>query len=272
VRADGFIRSRYPYTAVDTWRAITAQRDSVRDTTHRPWPLPHGRWLVAQSWLDLLFAHWSVDPEVIRRLVPPVLELDTFEGRCWVGVVPFRMRTVRFADCPPVPGTSAFPEVNVRTYVKHDGRAGVFFLSLDAGNPLAVMLGRRMYGLPYLRAEITMRTHAEGVTVSSERTETAWPPAAFAARYSAHEPPALAAPGTLEHWLTERYCFYTATPAKGIRRTDIHHRPWQLQPGVLDLERNSLLEPFAVTVTAQPLLHFSAAQHVVAWPPVTIAA
>jgi uncharacterized protein YqjF (DUF2071 family) len=227
---------------------------------------------VAQSWLDLLFAHWSVERELIRRLVPPVLELDTFEDRYWVGVVPFRMRTVRFAGCPPVPGTSAFPEINVRTYVKHDGRPGVFFLSLDAGNPIAVTLGRRMYGLPYVRAEITMRTDPTGVTTSSERTETAWPPAAFAASYGPQGSAALAAPGTLEHWLTERYCFYTATPAQGIRRTDIHHLPWQLQPAVLDLKRNSLLEPFAINVTGEPLLHFSAAQHVVAWGPVAIAA
>jgi hypothetical protein len=260
-----------PYTVLDTWRGVAAQRRSVRDRTHRPWPLPAGRWLVAQSWLDLLFAHWSVEREVIRRLVPPELELDTFEGRCWVAVVPFRMRTVRFAGCPPVSGTSAFAEVNVRTYVKHDGRSGVFFLSLDASNPIAVAIGRRMYGLPYLRAEITMRTDATVLRTRCQRTETAWPPAAFAATYGPHEPPAIAAPGTLEHWLTERYCFYTATPAQGIRRTEIHHLPWQLQPAVLDVEHNSLLEPFGITVAAQPLLHFSAAQHVVAWPAVAVA-
>lgn len=98
----GSLAREDPYTVVDTWRRVAAQRRSVRDRTRRPWPLPAGRWLVAQSWLDLLFAHWSVEREVVRRLVPPELELDTFEDRCWVAVVPFRMRTARFAGCLPV--------------------------------------------------------------------------------------------------------------------------------------------------------------------------
>jgi len=260
-----------PYTPLDSLRALLAQRRSLRETAHRPWSLPAGRWLVGQSWLDLLFAHWTVAHDDLRRLIPPELSLDTYDGHCWLGLVPFRMRTVRFIDCPPVLGTSSFPEVNVRTYVVRDGRPGVFFLSLDAGNPIAVLLGRRLYDLPYLRAEVSMKTDAAGVAVSSKRLATVRPAAVFAASYRPAGQPALAPPGSLEHWLTERYCFYTATAAHGIRRTEVHHLPWRLQPAALELEANSLLAPFAITVDGAPLLHYSRAQHVVAWPPVRCA-
>jgi uncharacterized protein YqjF (DUF2071 family) len=261
-----------PYGARDSLRAIAAQRHSLRDQSHRPWPIPDGRWLVAQSWLDLLFIHWSVPCELIRGFVPPELELDAFNGRCYVAVVPFRMRTVRFVGCPPVLGTSAFPEVNVRTYVTHERRGGVFFLSLDAKDEIAVTLGRRMYGLPYLHAHMSMQTDTNGaVQISSQRTERRWPPVEFAASYRPAGPPALAPDRSLERWLTERYCFYTATPAQGIRRTEIHHLPWQLQPATLELQRNTMLQPFAISDADEPLVHYSAAQHVVAWSPVSLA-
>jgi len=212
-----------------------------------------------------------VPHELIRGLVPHELELDAFGGQCYVAAVPFRMRTVRFAGCPPVLGTSAFPEVNLRTYVTHGGRGGVFFLSLDAKDEVAVTLGRRMYGLPYLHAHMWMHTDGSGaVGISSQRTEHRWPAAEFAAAYRPDGPPALAPAGSLERWLTERYCFYTATPAHGIRRTEIHHLPWQLQPAALKLTNNTMLDPFAISHSEEPLVHYSAAQHVVAWSPVPV--
>jgi hypothetical protein len=260
-----------PYGPRDSLRAIAAQRASLRELGHRPWPIPEGRWLVGQSWLDLLFIHWRVPHELIRGLVAPELELDAFDGHHYVAVVPFRMRSVRFAGCPPVLGTSAFPEVNVRTYVTHESRGGVYFLSLDAKDEVAVALGRRMYGLPYLHAQMTMNTdRAGGVEIRSERAERNWPAAEFAAAYRANGPPALAPAGSIERWLTERYCFYTATPAQGIRRTEIHHLPWKLQPAALELTANTLLRPFAIPDADEPLVHYSAAQHVVAWSPVPV--
>jgi uncharacterized protein len=182
------------------------------------------------------------------------------------------MRTVRFAGCPPVLGTSAFPEVNVRTYVTHGGRCGVFFLSLDAKDEIAVTLGRRMYGLPYLHAHMRMHTNTSAaVEISSQRTERTWPAAGFEASYGPDGQAALASAGSLERWLTERYCFYTTTPAQGIRRTEIHHLPWQLQPAALELTSNTMLDPFAISDDEEPLVHYSAAQHVVAWSPVSVA-
>src|SRR5918992_4461493 len=121
-------------------------------TEHRPYPLPDGTWALGMSWRDLLFMHWPVRADFLRPLVPPALKLDTFDGSAWVGVVPFRMTGVRPRFVPPVPGMSAFPELNVRTYVTPAAtkeKPGVWFFSLDATNPLAVRAARWTYHLPY---------------------------------------------------------------------------------------------------------------------------
>src|SRR5690606_562879 len=112
---------------------------------HRPWPPPATNWAWRQSWLDLLFAHWPVPAAVVRKLVPPGLGIDEFQGTTWVGVVPFRMAGVMRRPFPDVPWISAFLELNLRLYVERDGRPGVWFLSLDAGNPLAVWAARRWF-------------------------------------------------------------------------------------------------------------------------------
>jgi uncharacterized protein YqjF (DUF2071 family) len=110
---------------------------------HRPWPLPSGPWIMAQTWHDLLFAHWSVRSETLRRLVPSELALDTFDGSCWVAVAPFHMSGIRLRGLPALPGLSRFPELNVRTYVTLGGKPGVYFFSLDAGSLPAVWAARR---------------------------------------------------------------------------------------------------------------------------------
>src|SRR4051812_47250315 len=108
------------------------QSNALRETDHRPWPLPAQGWVVGQSWLDLLFAHWPVDPVELRPHVPEALELDTFEGCCWLGVSPFRLQAFRLRGLPPAPYISNFLEVNVRTYVTHGGKPGIWFFSLHA--------------------------------------------------------------------------------------------------------------------------------------------
>jgi uncharacterized protein YqjF (DUF2071 family) len=110
---------------------------------HRPYPLMKGPWVMRQVWNDLLFAHWPVPPEIMRSLIPPQLELDTFDGHAWIGVVPFHMSGIRVRGMTPIPYTSAFAELNVRTYVSYQGRPGVVFFSLDAASPPAVMAARR---------------------------------------------------------------------------------------------------------------------------------
>src|SRR4029079_756429 len=140
---------------------------------------------------------------------PAHLEIDTFDGAAWIGVVPFRMSAVRMRGLPQVPGASAFPELNVRTYVRYGGKAGVWFCSLDAESALAVFAARRFYHLPYFRARMSCTRQGDEIEYSSVRTHPDAPPAEFVARYGPIGPVEFAAPGSLEHWLTERYCLFT---------------------------------------------------------------
>lgn len=240
---------------------------SLEHTGHRPWPLPEGRWAWRQSWCDLLFAHWPVAAARLRALVPPGLTVQEFDGTSWIGVVPFRMEGVMRRPLPDLPWISAFPELNVRLYVERQGRPGVWFLSLDASNWLAVWAARRLFHLPYFHARMEIAASADRFTYRSHRTSG--PPAAFEARYRPISEPYAAARGTLEHWLTERYCLYARSPRGALSRTDVHHPPWPLQRAEAEIVRNGMLAPHGLSVgTETPLLHFSRRMDVVVWQPV----
>lgn len=234
---------------------------------HRPWPLPSGPWVMRQTWLDLLFAHWPVPAAVIRPLVPEVLELDLYEGQAWLGVVPFRMEAVRWRWLPPIPTTAAFPELNVRTYVTHGGKPGVWFFSLDAASTLAVRAARAAFGLPYFHARMASRPDGAAVRYASRRTHRGAPPAAFRADYGPTGPAATAAPGSLEDWLTARYCLYSyRRRLKTLLRAEIHHLPWPLQPAAAELHVNSMGAAAGVPLSGPPLLHFARGLDVLVWP------
>src|ERR1700756_2660614 len=194
-------------------------------TAHRPWPLPSGPWIMAQSWHDLLFAHWPVDAAMLRPHIPAKLEMDTFDGRAWLGIVPFSMSGVRLRWTPPLPGLSAFPELNVRTYVTAQDKPGVWFFSLDAANALAVATARLTFHLPYFRAHMKS-TEARGwIEYRSRRAHAGAPQAQFEGRYRGvgefFEPAA----GTRIHFLAERYCLYSADQRGHVYRGEIHHPP-----------------------------------------------
>src|SRR4029079_10001655 len=145
-------------------------------TAHRPWPLSSAPWVMAQVWHDLLFMHWPMPVDRMHQRVPAPLELDTFEGRASLGIVPFRESGVRVRWTPPLPGLSAFPELNVRTYVRHGDRPGVLFFSLDAASALAVSAARTWFRLPYYRARMRCEPEGEGIRYSHDRTHTDAPP------------------------------------------------------------------------------------------------
>jgi len=138
-------------------------------TAHRPWSLPTGPWIMAQSWHDLLFAHWPIDAALLRPHIPAALQIDSFEGQAWIAVVPFRMSGVRLRWTPAFPWLSAFPEMNVRTYVSAGGKPGVWFFSLDARNPLAVAIARAWFHLPYFRAQMNCEERDGWIHYRSER-------------------------------------------------------------------------------------------------------
>jgi uncharacterized protein YqjF (DUF2071 family) len=241
-----------------------AQVRGLAERAHRPWPLPVGPWIQGQTWLDLLFAHWSLPVEALRPAVPARLPLDTYDGRAWLGITPFEVSGLRVRGTLPVPGLSRFAETNVRTYTTVGGRPGVFFLSLDAASRLAVAGARRTYRLPYFRAAMAVERTADGIVYRSRRDD---PAAELSARYRPAGAVFSAQPGTLEHFLTERYCLYTVDERHRVLRAEIHHPPWPLQPAEARFDHNSMTAPYGIELPDEPpLLHFAARQDVVIWP------
>src|ERR1700719_2414268 len=244
-------------------QTVTSLLDRI---AHRPWPLPSGPWIMAQSWHDLLFAHWAVDVAMLRPHIPEKLEIDTFDGRAWLGIVPFSMTAVRLRWTPPLPWLSAFPELNVRTYVTAQGKPGVWFFSLDAANALAVVAARLTFHLPYFRARMKCREVAGWIEYQSHRSHSGAPDAEFDGRYRGVGEFFRAHPGTLAHFLTERYCLYSATPKGRIYRGEIHHPPWLLQVAEARFMQNSMAEAAGLAMPVErPLLHFARRQDMVAW-------
>jgi uncharacterized protein YqjF (DUF2071 family) len=258
-------------------------------------------------WENLLFAHWPVDVSELGPLIPSALAIDTFDGQAWIGIVPFHL-TIRYRH---MPWSLCFPEVNVRTYVKRaprrrhesllsatadfrseqegEAQRGVWFLSLDAHSRMAVAVARRLYALPYHLARMRMQSDGTAsspkITFSSQRSSAK---AALDVEYcpigEALEPQ----PGTLEHWLTERYSLFASSatldhlsPRQINEHTDreemgsrhgrvafgqIDHRPWQLQPAKANFAVNTMLAPLGIsTPSVPPLLHYSRNTEALAW-------
>jgi uncharacterized protein len=247
-------------------RSKTKVDELISIVRHRPWPVPERSWAMRMRWCDLLFAHWEVDAETLRRLIPEGLELDLFDGRGYVGAVPFRMEAVTPRWVPASPGLHAFPELNLRTYVKAGGKPGVWFFSLDAGQKLAVRVARRFFHLPYFDAKFEIRRVGHGVEYSAIRTHLGAPNATFVAKYHPVGAVYGSVAGTLESWLTERYCLYTADGAGRVYRGEIDHQPWPLQPAVAEVQVNSLGDWLGIEMKDQPeTLHFVRSLDVRAW-------
>jgi uncharacterized protein YqjF (DUF2071 family) len=241
------------------------QEATLRETAHRPWPLPDRPWFMGQTWEDLLFAHWRVPPGALQEVVPRQFPVDTFGGSAWIGLTPFLVTGLRLRGTPAPPHLSRFPEVNVRTYVTVDGRPGIYFLSLDAARPSAVMAARRYYRLPYFLAEMSMASCSGRMKFSSHRVSSDGPPADLDVDWIPVGSPSPPSHGSLEHFLTERYCLYTLDDKRQILRGDIHHPPWPLQPATTEFRTNTMTGPFGITLSREPLLHFSRRQDVALW-------
>lgn len=251
---------------------------------------PGGIPIMHQRWGKLLFMHWEVEPEVLRPLIPSTLSIDTFDGRAWIGVVPFTMWGIRASFLPPIPGTSAFHELNVRTYVHHKGVPGVWFFSLDAANALAVWGARTFYHLPYFNAE--MRLTQEGKTIKyasrrpvgetygrffageahgfaadfcSDRFQNA-PPAMLEMSWNIAEAMAESQPGSIEFFLTERYCLYAFHAGK-LYRSRIFHQPWPLSGGTVGSYQSTMIASIGLPEPpGKPLLHYAESVAVDIWP------
>lgn len=247
--------------------------DILNTVAHRPYPLPAGPWRMTQRWNDLLFAHWPIPAQAMASLLPPGLEVDIFDNYAWAGVVPFRMDRVCFRafgeQCITVPGTGEFCELNLRTYVRSraTGLPGVFFFSLDAGSALAVLGARTIFHLPYFLATMRQNRESGGALRYHSRRLFSTRNVEFWAKYRSLSPsPTRSAAGTLEHFLTERYCLFTSHRGR-ILVGDIHHLPWPLEPAEAEIARNSLPAAHGIVLPKQPpVLHFARELQVYIWP------
>jgi hypothetical protein len=235
------------------------------DVAHRPWKMPDRPWVMTQTWNDLLFAHWKIDAATLRAKVAAAFELDIYEGRAWIAVVPFFMTNVAPRGIPSLPLVSEFAELNVRTYVRVRDKPGIYFFSLDAASVLAVKTARALFNLPYYAASMTSSPTEDGIDYRSRRDSD---PAELHATYRPIGPPFTPVEGTLEYFLTERYCLYNLDHHGTPYRLDIHHPRWSLQVAGASVVRNTMAEASGISLTTPPqLLHFAKRQDAIAWLP-----
>jgi uncharacterized protein YqjF (DUF2071 family) len=204
-------------------------------------------------WRDLLFAHWRVDVADLRTLIPPPLEIETFDGEAYVGVVPFLMEDVAPRGLPALGRLGRFPEVNVRTYVRHGELDGVWFFSLDDAERIPVELARRGFHLPYFHARMSIEREGESVAYRSERVDPRGGPAALSVSYRPTGPVAPAAAGSLDAWLTERYRLFAVDGRGRLTTTSIGHRPWPLRPATARFEVETLSLAAGLSVAGPPV-------------------
>jgi uncharacterized protein YqjF (DUF2071 family) len=247
-------------------------RSMLDAVDHRPWDMPQRPWLMKFVCHDVLFAHWRVDPGWLRALLPEGLTLDLYDGQAWVTLVPFRMADVSLRGIPPLPAISSFAQVNLRTYVQvDDDRPGTYHFSLDADSRIASGLASLM-GLPFHAASIRMEHVGPACRYESRRVNPGIP-AELQLTYVCRGPACHARLGSLDYFLTERYCMYGLHDRFGLFRIELHHRPWPLQHSDVRFDRNTLAETIGLRVDRDPVaVHFAARQDVIAWPPERVVA
>lgn len=251
---------------------------------------PGGFPLMNQKWGKLLFMHWPIDENILRPLIPSQLSIDKFDSQAWIGVVPFTMWGIRASFLPPIPGASAFHELNVRTYVHYRGVPGVWFFSLDAAKSSAVWAARTFYHLPYFNATMSLKqegntinyssirkdkkTYAQffaseskgfSVDLNSERFQNL-PRAALDVSWTVAEPLPLSKPGSIEFFLTERYCLYAYCRDR-LYQSRIFHEPWKLHGASSDSCHSTMVESLGIAQpSASSLLHYAESIAVEIWP------
>lgn len=222
--------------------------------------------IMHQSWGKLLFMHWPIAADLLRPLIPQALEIETYDGSAWIAIVPFTMWDIRPLPpyMPSVPGLAAMHELNVRTYVQFDREPGVWFFSLDCNSRVAVLAARTSFFLPYFNANIELKQEDKTISYHLERTDE--PTAAFSAGWEILETLPTSEPGSLEFFLTERYCLYSARKDK-IYRARIRHQPWPLRRANLGAFESTMLEVHGLqTPNCPALLHYAEEVNVDIWP------
>ena len=186
---------------------------------------PVGFAVMKQHWRDLAYIHFDYDPGVVQALLPPGLEVDTWNGRAWVGLIPFSMRRISFPLTPAVPYLGSFPEVNVRTYVIRDGVPGVWFFSLDINRLLPAVVARLTYRLPYCWGSASNKMGTGRLVTDVHRR---WPAGDATARIEVSVGEAITEPSAFEHFLTARWGLYSRGGGERLRYAPVDHPRWDL--------------------------------------------
>jgi len=238
----------------------------LNDIIHRPFPIPSQKWIMRQSWRNVLFLHWPVPVEKLRPLIPSSLQIDTFNGSAWLGIILFVLEGIFPLGISSVSLTPKFPETNVRTYVKYKDKPGIYFISIDVENWASLNIAKRWYRLPYNSAQIFFRKDGQTCYFQSIRKGNENPSISLKGKYGPISDVYYAKKGTLDHWLTERYCLYSSNNGVNIFCGEIHHQPWPLQKAEIDLVRNTLFNPFNFELSkVKPIAHFSTGVDSLMW-------
>jgi len=234
--------------------------DLLSDIAHRPWEIPKGQWSYYQEWNHVLFFHWKIEPEKLLPLIPKNLELDIFNGDAWISLVPFTMQKIRPRFLPAFSPISDFHEINLRTYVTKEGKAGVYFINIEAQKSLSAFLSSRLSGLPYEKSTI-----ARGI--NEYKAENRLKQFFLDIEFTVKELIAQKTP--LERWLTERYALYLEQNGR-LFRYDTHHREWKVK--IVDIKKLNLNYKIGTIDLAQKpdLAHYSDGVEVVAWKRVAV--
>jgi len=242
-------------------------------SSFRPRPLPSGRWVLRQRWNDLLFAHWPIPAAQIEAMLPEGLQVDTYGGTAWLGIVPFWLDRLKLRNLPSIPGSRRFPDLNVRTYVRdrQTGSPGTWCFSIDASNLLAVTLGRTWLHLPYHWAEMQMEGRQDREFSFFSRRHLQTRPVQFSVRYRGLGPSQRTAEhrmGSFEHYMAERSCLFSINRSGQLLRSNLHSIPWPLEEAEAEIERNDLATAIGLALpSGAPVLHYSRRLALYIWKP-----
>ncbi|MGG1398021.1 DUF2071 domain-containing protein [Bacillus salipaludis] len=238
----------------------------MNDVGHRSWPLPSKYWIMRQTWSNILFLHWPIPLNILRPHIPSSLQIDTFNGSAWIGVIVFVLEGIFPRGISSISLTPKFPEMNVRTYVTCDGKPGIYFLSIDVENWASLKIAKRWFHLPYYSAQVSFRKEGQSFHIHSSRNGNFNTPITFKGKYVPVSEVYFPKEGTLDHWLTERYCLYSSNNGDNIYCGEIHHLPWPLQKAEMEIFRNTLLSPFHFDISeVDPIVHFSTGVESLMW-------
>jgi uncharacterized protein YqjF (DUF2071 family) len=224
--------------------------------------MPYEKWIMKQSWKNVFFIHLPVSAPSLRPHIPSCLDLDVYEGEPWISLVLFTIEGIYLKGIP-FSVVSAFPEINVRTYISYNKRPGVFFLSLDAKHWATYTIAKKWYHLPYYESQISVKQTNQFTSYNSIRKDRKVVPAEFKGTLKSLSETFYSKQNSLEYWLTERYYLYSSNQGKDAFRAKIHHEPWQLQEAKAEINANTLISSMNILpLNEDPIVHFSTGTNV----------